>query len=347
MKRLSCFVFIVIVAFLLVSNSIFAIGKKIKVVATLPDYASIAKEIGGERVTVNYICKGDQDPHFVLPKPSYAVMLSNADLFLTTGLDLELWAPTIIDKSMNPKIREGQIGYVAVHDGVKLLEVPNSPDRSAGGVHIYGNPHIQTSPINVKIIATNIAIGLKKVDPDHVGYYVARLKEFKNKIDNRLFGKELVSILGGDTLCRLAESGNLISFLSSKSYRGKKLIDYLGGWMKKGMSFRGKNIVTYHKNWAYFTELFGLNVLGEVEPKPAIPPSPKDIEKLVHLMKDHSIKVILAANYYDEDKVRMIASRVGAKAIIVPTSVYGVSEVKSCFDLFDLWVDKLVNAFNK
>jgi len=317
----------------------------IRVVSTLSDYAAIAREIGGNKVEVNYICHGDEDPHFVRPKPSFAVTLSKAELFLSTGLDLELWAPTVIDKSMNPVIREGQIGYVAVSDGVKLREIPTVADRSEGGVHIYGNPHIHTSPINARHIATNIAIGFKKVDPASGPFYEENLKKFIDGIDESLFGAELVSLLGGDTLCRLAESGNLIAFLSSKEYGDKKLIDLLGGWLKKAMPLRGRKIVTYHRNWIYFTDLFGFNVLGEVEPKPSIPPSPKDVKRLINLMKDHQVKVVLAANYYNESKVMKITHAVGSTPVIVPMSVDGIPEVKTIFQLYDFWIERLIEAY--
>src|SRR6185503_4255990 len=130
---------------------------RLKVVTTLPAYASIAQFVGGDKVAAQSISRGDEDAHFVKPKPSYALMLKDADLFVTTGLDLELWAPVLVDKSGNPKIRDGQPGFVNASQGVPLQEVPVNPSRAAGDIHIYGNPHIFTSPLNAKIIAANIA----------------------------------------------------------------------------------------------------------------------------------------------------------------------------------------------
>jgi zinc/manganese transport system substrate-binding protein len=318
---------------------------KIFVVSTLTDYAAIVREIGGERVIVDAIAQGDEDPHFVRPKPSYATKLAKADLFITTGLDLELWGPSIIDKSQNADIREGQVGYVAVSDGLKMLEIPAIVDRSQGGVHVYGNPHIHTSPLNAKVAATNIAIGLKKVDPDSESYYAKRLVQFKNKIDKHLFGEELLKILGAKTLTRLARSGNLISFIEGKDFQGEKLINKLGGWLKEMMPLRGKKLVTYHKNWIYFTHLFGFEVIGEVEPKPSIPPSPRDVEKLIAMMKKLDVKVVLAANYYSEQKVNKICRAVNATPVIVPLSVEGIPEVKTYFDLIDNWVSRLKSGY--
>ncbi len=336
----------IIVLLLSFTFGLFA-ADKIQVVTTLTVYADIARTIGGDKVEVRAIVAGDQDAHYVKPKPSYAVWLSKADLFVETGLDLELWAPTLIDKSRNPKIRSGQPGYVAVADGVKMLEVPSAMDRSQGDVHIYGNPHIHTSPINAKIIAENIAIGLSKVSPENADYFRENLQKFKQEIDRRLFGEKLVQILGGETLTQLALSGQLIPFLQSQSFQGKQLIEYLGGWMKEMLPLRGKKLVAYHKNWVYFEKLFGLEIMGYVEPKPGIPPSPRHVESLLQLMRKYQIKVILAANYFDERKVREIAEKIGGKAVIVPLSVNGVPEVQNYFQLIDYWIQYLKAAFQE
>ena len=196
-------------------------AKKIQVVATLTDYAYLAQEVGGDRVEVQYIVQGNQDAHFVKPKPSYAVMLKEADLLVSTGLDLELWLPALIDKSGNRHIRSGQKGYVQAAAGLHMLEKPaGRPDRSEGDIHIHGNPHIHTSPVNVRIIAHNIVIGLKKVDPAGARYYDQREKAFRDRLDKALFGETLVQMLGGDVLIRLLQQKKLHSFLKSKGVSG-------------------------------------------------------------------------------------------------------------------------------
>jgi ABC-type Zn uptake system ZnuABC Zn-binding protein ZnuA len=319
--------------------------EKVNVVTTITVYSDIAKYIGGEFVEVKAIVAGNQDAHFVRPRPSYAVWLNEADLFVETGLDLELWVPPLVDKSGNPKIRSGQIGYVAVADGVRMLEIPAMADRSQGDVHIYGNPHIYTGPLNAKIIAENITIGLSKVNPENENYFKRRLEDFKNEMDQRLYGEELIQVLGSDILQQLTESNRLIEFLESKSFKDKRLIDYLGGWFKEMLPLRGRKIVAYHKNWVYFEELFGLDVIGHVEPKPGIPPSPKHVERLIKSMREQNVKVIIAANYFDERKVKEIAEKVGAKAVIVPLSVNGVPGVDTYFKMIDYWITNLKNAF--
>lgn len=317
---------------------------KIKVVTTLSVYADLVKAIGGERVEVNAIVAGDQDAHYVKPKPSYALWMSKADLFVETGLDLELWAPDLIDKSRNPKIRSGQPGYVSVATGVPMLEIPVSPDRSQGDIHIYGNPHIYTSPLNAKIIAENIAIGLMKVSPADQAYFQKNLERFQQEIDRRLFGDQLVQILGGETLTRLALSNNLIPFLERESFQGKKLIDYLGGWMGQMLLYRGRKLVAYHQTWVYFEKLFGIEIVGYIEPKPGIPPSPRHVEQLINSIRQQNARIILAENYFDERKVREIAEKVQGIPVIVPIGL--MNESDTYFTLVDLWINKLTAAMN-
>lgn len=316
----------------------------LQVVTTLSAYAAIAQAVGGDRVVAQSIARGDEDAHFIKPKPSYALMLRRADLFVTTGLDLELWAPTLVDKSGNRAIADGQPGFVSASQGVPLLEVPASASRAGGDIHVFGNPHVFTSPLNAKVIAANVAAGLKRVDPEHAAVYDANLRAFQQRIDRALYGEELVNLLGAETLDPLARQGQLIEFLSGRDYQGRKLIDLLGGWMKQGLAFRGKKIVTYHKNWIYFIQLFGLQVVDYVEPKPGIPPSPQHVLRLIQTVRDQEIRVILAANYFDPRKPREIAERTGARAVIVPLGP-GADGVDDYFELIDLWASRLAAAY--
>lgn len=320
---------------------------KIKVVTTLSTYADIAEKIGGEKVEVNYIVPGNQDAHFVRPKPSYAVLLNKADLFITTGLDLEMWVPALVDMSKNNNIRSGQPGYVAAYDGIDLLEKPDVMSREGGDLHIYGNPHITSSPLNMLNVANNIAIGLENVDPINSEYYQSNLKSFNDKMYEWMFGVELVKLMGGKLLVKLSNSGQLIDFISQKEYKGKKMIQYLGGWMKDGLFLKDKKIVAYHKNWIYLKNLLGFEIVGYVEPKPGIPPSPKHVEQLIQKMKDNNIKIVLAANYFDESKVKNICEKVGAIPVIVPLYVKGNKDIDDMYKLYNFWIEKLKAAFNK
>ena len=339
-------ILLVIILLVFPITSVYA-KSHLDVVTTLPDYAFFVKYLGGERVSVKSIVRGDQDAHFIRPKPSFATALRNADVLVATGLDLELWVQTVIDHSGNGKIRSGQAGYVSASSGMELLEKPVTISRAEGGVHIYGNPHVTCSPVKMKIAAQNIATALIKNDPAGREIYLRNLEKFHQEIDERLFGAELVGMIGGETLCRLAEQDRLIQFLQEQEFEGKPLIEFLGGWMKKMMPLRGKPIVTYHKNWIYFVKLFGLEEAGTVEPKPGIPPSPKHVANLINLMKERNIGVILAANYFDEQKIKTVATRTNAGAVIVSLYVGGVEGVDDYFKLVDHWVDGLLKAASR
>ncbi len=312
----------------------------VKVVATQGTYASIAREIGGDRVVAESIVEGAADVHFVKPKPSYAVMLQDADLFISTGLDLELWAPVLVNKSGNRAIADGGVGYVAAAHGVDLLEKPTSLDRSAGDVHIFGNPHIQTSPINISAVAGNVATGLCKVDPQGCAIYRANLAAFQDRLARRLYGDVLVELLGTATLDPLARNGRLVGFLEERG----RLAD-LGGWFAEALPFRGRSIICYHKDWTYFASLFGLNVVDYVEPKPGIPPTARHVAELIERIEREDIEVLVSANYFERSKPQLIADRTGIVPVVVPMSVGGEPGVETYFDLVDLWIARLREAF--
>jgi len=182
----------------------------IKVVTTTTDTKSIAELIGGNLVSVSSIATGYQNPHFVDPKPSYIISLTKADLFITVGLDLEIgWSPQLLSSSRNNKIQKGSTGYVDASEGVTLLQVPSSINRSEGDIHIYGNPHYWLDPLNGKVIARNIANGLERVDPSNRTVYEKNLQTFNAKIDEKL--KEWEGIM--------------------TPFRGSKIIAYHNEWV--------------------------------------------------------------------------------------------------------------------
>jgi ABC-type Zn uptake system ZnuABC Zn-binding protein ZnuA len=267
--------------------------------------------------------------------------MAKADLFLTTGMDLELWVPSLMDKSRNRKIREGEPGYVSVSRGIHFLQVPQNPSRSGGDTHIYGNPHITTDPLRGIQIAENIKIGLTRVDPQNTSYYQARSLEFKTEVYRRLFGAELVKLVGGDQLAQLSRNHQLDQFLDDNKIGGNPLKNSLNGWLKQAECLQGKPIIAYHKNWVYFTDRFGIEIVDYVEHKPGIPPTARHVVALIEKIKTLGIKAILTANYFDKKAPRMIEEKTGAKALIVPLSVAGTPEAQSYFDLFDIWIQAL------
>lgn len=317
----------------------------VKVVTSLTTYAAIAREIVGDRGRVSSIAVGDENPHYVQPKPSFVPTLAQADLFVTTGLDLELWVPALLDKANNPRIVEGGPGYVAAYQGLPLLDIPANLSRSQGDIHAYGNPHIWTDPLNAVLIARNILRGLKRVAPQDAEYFTAREKDFEARVYRELFGEELVTMLGGETLADIDRQGKLFTFLSQQQYQGAPLLNKLGGWLKQGMPFRGKVVACYHKEWDYFSREFQLTCFDYIEPKPGIPPTPRHVQEIITQMRNRRIAVLLSTNYYDRNQVLAVAQRTGAKAVIVPSNTGGSGGPETYFELVSLWVSELAQSF--
>ncbi|MEP6615594.1 MAG: metal ABC transporter substrate-binding protein [Ginsengibacter sp.] len=278
--------------FLFVAN---ATAGKIKVVTTTTDLKSIAELIGGDNVTVLSIATGYQNPHFVDPKPSYIISLSNADLFVTVGLDLETgWSPQLLSSSRNGKIQKGSEGYVDASIGVTLLQVPSSANRGEGDIHIFGNPHYWLDPLNGKVIARNIANGLERIDPSHKTMYEKNLYDFFTRINVKM--KE---------------------------------------WQDKMSQFKGSKIIAYHNEWVYFEKRFGLEIVDFMEPKPGIPPSPSQLVKVIKEVSANTIRVIISSPYFTTSSSDVVAKQTGVKELTLATSVGAFNGIKNYFDLFD------------
>ncbi len=313
----------------------------LSVVASLTVYADIAKEILGERGEVSAIAAPRQDAHFVQAKPSYAMMVNRADLLVATGLDLEIWMPAVIDKARNPRVREGEVGYVSIATDVPMLQVPDNPSRAGGDIHIFGNPHVHTDPLRAVVVAKNIKTGLRNVDPDNASYYEERFKDFKRRIYERMFGSELVELVGGDKLAELEMQHRLLPFLEGNELGGSPLSSKLGGWMREAECLRGKRIVAYHLNWIYFTDRFGIQIANYVERRPGIPPSAAHVGDLIALMRTEKIQVLWVADYFDERIPTLIAERTGAKFLYAPQYTGGSEETSDYFSLVDTWIDMM------
>src|SRR5438876_4095548 len=205
----------------LVGGNLFA-ANKIKVVSATEDPASITREIGGDRVEVSSIGRGYQDPHFIEPKPSFLLLLKNADLLEVVGLELEIgWLPPLLDQSRNNNIRPGATGYLDVSQGVEILDRPTGAvNRSMGDVHPLGNPHYWLDPANAVRIAIQIRNRLAQLRPSDAGYFDQRLNTFKVRINDA----------------------------------NKK-------WVAQLAPFRGAKIITYHRSWPNFAKHFGLDVV--------------------------------------------------------------------------------------
>ena len=281
---------------------------QLNVVAATEDLAALAREVGGDRVAVDSIAKGYQDPHFVEPKPSFVLKLQKADLLLAVGLQLEIgWLPPLITQSRNSKIQPGSNGYLEASSFCRILEIPTGPvTRAQGDVHPMGNPHYWLDPENGRRIAKGLLDKFSQMRPGDASYFSARYADF----DARLSAAEKV-------------------------------------WDAKMAPYRGRKVITYNRSWPNFCDRFGLNVVDYVEPRPGIPPTPSHTLDLLGLIKREGVQLILVEPYFAPDTPRSIAEKTGIKVVTLMPSVGGVKEITNYFQLFDYDINLLVNAFPK
>src|SRR6266566_7043985 len=277
---------------------------QIRVVATTPDLASVAREVGGDRVSVVALAKPTEDPHYVDAKPSHIVTLNRADALIEGGAELELgWLPPLLENSRNGKISAGAPGRIVASEGIKLIEIPTSFDRSKGDVHSLGNPHFTIDPVNVKIIARNIADHFAQIDPKSAATYRGNLGRFNAKLDAKL-----------------------------------------ADWQKQLAPYRGSRIVTYHKDFIYFAERFGLTIVDELEPKPGIAPSPAHLAQVIGKMKAGNAKVILVQPFQNRKTAETVARQTGATVLDTPEQPGAASNTNTYFDMMDNLVHTLVGG---
>lgn len=313
---------------------------KVSVVCSLPNFAAIARSVGGERVDVFSIGKGSQDPHYVDPKPSFMVKLRNAGIFCLQGLEMEVgWVPPLLQGAGNPNIMAGAQFYVDCSAGIPVLEqLSGEVTRAEGDLHPYGNPHYELDPLNGILVANSIAGALKRKDPTGSSTYDANLSAFAQTLYEKTFGKDLVGQVGGPKLDRMSRSGELDGFLQSHPEAK------LGGWMGLIRPIRQHPIVTYHKNFSYFVNRFGLQVAAYIEPKPGVPPSPGHLVTVVEAVRSRGVKLIATQPYYNRGAPDLVASKTGAKVVMLPSGVGQVSGVDTYFELFDYLSKTLAEA---
>ena len=280
----------------------------IRVVATTEDLASLAREVGGDKVQVDALAKGYQDPHFVDPKPSFILQVSRADLLIAVGRELEIgWLPPLISSGRNAKIQPGASGYLDASQNVKILEIPTGQiTRAMGDVHPSGNPHYWLDPDNGRKIAQSIRDKLSELSPNDKAYFAQRYADFDK---------------------RLAEAQ-------------KK-------WDAAMAPYKGTKLVTYHRSWPNFMERFGLNVIGYVEPKPGIPPSPSHTLDLIGEMKNQGVKLIVVEPYFDLKTPQAIANQVSGKVLVLAPSVGGTKEASDYIQLFEYDVNLLASTLKQ
>jgi zinc/manganese transport system substrate-binding protein len=281
-------------------------AKKLTVVTATTDMAALAQEVGGDRISVESIAKGYQDPHFVEAKPSFLLKLRQADLLIVVGLQLEIgWLPPLITQSGNARVQVGANGYLDASQFAEILDIPTGTvTRAMGDVHPLGNPHYWLDPDNGRRIAKGIAAKLGELDPADTGYFQERFQDFDKRLG-------------------VAEQK----------------------WEAEMKPFRGRKVVTYHNSFPNFAKHFGLNVIGYVEPRPGIPPTPSHTIELIGLMKRENCKVILVEPYFDLKTPDSIARETGGKVVQYLPSIGGEKDVTDYFKLFDYDIALLMQAF--
>ena len=282
-------------------------ARRLNVVATTPDLAAIAREIGGDAVEVKALAKPTEDAHFVDAKPSHIVTLNRADVLIEGGAELELgWLPPLLESARNDRIAVGAAGRVSASQGVRLLEIPTSFDRARGDVHAMGNPHFLIDPVNVKLIAAQIAEHLARVDPGSAPLFQANLKKFNATLD-------------------------------------LKLIE----WQKALAPFRGAKIVTYHKDFVYLAERFHLDVVETLEPKPGIAPSPSHLAQVIATMKAQNARVILVQPYQNRKTAETVARQTGAVVLDIAQQPGARPNTDTYFQLMDSVVQTLATGLGE
>lgn len=279
----------------------------LQVMTATTDLAALAQEIGGDKITVESIARGYQDPHFVEAKPSFLLNLRKTELLIVVGLDLEIgWLPPLITQSTNPKIQVGAPGYFDASRFAQILEVPGGQvSRAEGDVHPQGNPHYWLDPQNGLRIAKGIQTKLSEMRPGDAAYFAQRYSTFEQRL---------------------------------------KQADQK--WLEEMKPYAGRKIVTYHRSWPNFAKHFNLNVIGYVEPRPGIPPSPQHTVALISQMKSENVKIIAVEPYFDLKTPNAIARGSGGQVVVLIPSVGGEKEITDYFKLFDYDIAKLKQAFD-
>ena len=277
---------------------------KLNVVATLPDFGGLAREVGGDKIDLTVLAKPTEDPHFVDARPSFVVALRNADVLIEGGAELELgWLPPLLQNARNPKIEPGKPGRVVASFGVRLMNVPTNVTRAAGDVHVLGNPHFTTDPIVAKAVAQHIAQAFSVLDASNAASYQANYKNFENTINSRL-----------------------------------------QQWGAAMLPFKGRAVVAYHDSWPYFAHRFGVSIDIFLEPKPGIPPSPSHLAEVINQIRAQNIKAVIVEPFQDRKIAEKVASATGSKVVDFAQFPGGLPDTDTYVKLIDRLVTNLAAA---
>lgn len=333
---------IIVILFLLTATFARVVAEPLRVITTLNYLKYLTEQVGGSDVEVTALANPRQDPHLVTPTPRMNQIANNADLFIENGLSLDLWAKNVLDASGNPNIQPGTNGHLIATINVPVKELPLDVSRAWGDVHPQGNPHIWLDPLNVKIIAENIAERLKLLNPAISKIIDVRVAEFKLRINRAMYGEVLLNAVGkraADILARKLRNGDLEPWLKERHLENK-----LGGWLSRARVIDGMKIISYHKTYVYFAERFGMNMVAELEEKPGIPPPPQHRDAIVETIKRDNIKVILNDNFYSREAADYVASKTPAKVVVTYIDVGATESIDSYEKLIDYLLGEIIQA---
>ncbi|HET7363822.1 MAG TPA: zinc ABC transporter substrate-binding protein [Burkholderiales bacterium] len=267
-----------------------------------PEWASLAQELGGDKVSVFSATTAQQDPHRVEARPSLIARFRNADVLICAGSELEVgWLPLLFTQSGNARIQPGSPGYIEASQYVVRLEVPKVIDRALGDIHPQGNPHVHLDPRNIAKIAEVVTARLVQLDARNADAYRTRAADF-----------------------------------------GKRWQEALDKWRAEARPLKGMPIVVYHKDISYFINWAGLQEAAALEPKPGIPPSPAHLAELIGQMKRSPAKVIVYSPYNNPGAAQFLSERTGIPVVALPFTVGGTPKAKDLFGLFDDTIERLV-----
>lgn len=276
----------------------------LNVFATVPEWAALAKEIGGSRVTVFAATTGLQDPHRIEAKPSLIARARSAQLVVATGAELEVgWLPVVLRESGNRDIQPGRPGYFEAVSAVTLLDVPQTVDRAHGDVHAAGNPHIQTDPRYLLKVAEALAARMAELDPGEAMAYRSGLQEF--------------SVRWREAIVR---------------------------WEKSAAPLRGLPVVVQHNAFPYLTRWLGLREVATLEPKPGVEPSASYLSGIVARLAREPARMVLRPAYQHDAPSRWVADAAKIPAVALPFTIGGSPAATDLVSLFDDTLRRLLAA---
>ncbi len=276
----------------------------VNVFACEPEWAALAQELGGDKVSAVSATTARQDPHHIEARPSLIARVRSADLLICSGSELEIgWLPLLLTQSGNDRIQPGSPGYLEASQYVLKLEVPKVIDRALGDIHPAGNPHIHLDPRNIAKVGEALSARLAQVDPSNAAYYHERADAFD-----------------------------------------KRWTAAVERWQKEAAPLKGVPVVVYHKDFSYFENWSGMREVGSLEPKPGIPPTPSHLADLVEQMKRAPAKAVVYSPYNNPQAAQFLSQRAGIPSVELPFTVGGSAGAKNLYGLFDDTIARLLKA---